>query len=167
MTLGDFFAACSENPAILVFLMTAIPLTALLALVLGQGQGHLSPWKYLYSFLVYLTSVPGIFAVTLTIYLLVVERQSIMDTNIYTQIVPVVSMVVTLWLIRRNVPLRLVPGFGKLSGLLLVITAVITVLWILYRTRILAITFIPLVWVLVIFVVIVLVAITGVRRMKA
>ena len=166
MTLGDFFRISAENPAILLFYMIAVPLTALLAWGLGRGEGHLSPWKYLYSVLVYLTCIPGIFAITLSIYLFLFERTSILDTNIYTQIVPIVSMFVTISLIRQNVSLDAVPGFGKLSGLLLVITAVIVLLWILDRMRIFAITFIPFIWILVLIMAIILIAIVGVRRLK-
>ena len=167
MTLGDFFKICSENPAILIFYMIAVPLTALLAWIFGRGEGHLSPWKYLYSFLVYLTCIPGIFAMTLSIYLFLFERRSILETNIFTQIVPVISMVITLILIRRNVSLDDVPGFGKLSGLLLVITAVIALLWILDRMRIFAITFIPFIWIVALFLLIMLVVIIGIRRLRS
>jgi hypothetical protein len=117
--------------------------------------------------LVYLACIPGIFAVSLSIYLFLFERRSILETNVYTQIVPVLSMVVTLFLIRRNVTLDQVPGFGKLSGLLLVIAAVIALLWILDRMRIFAITFIPFIWIVVFFLLIVLIAIVGIRRIKS
>jgi len=167
MTLGDFFRICSENPAFLMFYMIAVPLTALLAWIFGRGEGHISPWKYLYSVLVYLTCIPGIFAITLSIYLFLFERRSILEMNIFTQIVPVISMIITLFLIRRNVSLDVVPGFGKLSGLLMMITAVIALLWILDRMRIFAITVIPFIWVVVLFLLIILVAIVGIRRMKS
>jgi len=167
MTLGDFFAICSENPGILIFYMLAVPLTALLAGILGRRQGHISPWKYLYSVLVYLTCIPGIFAITLSIYLFLFERRSIMEMNLYTQLLPVLSMVATLALIKRNVSLDDVPGFGKLSGLLLIVTAVIALLWILDRMRIFAITFVPFIWVVVVFLLIILLAIIGIRRMKS
>lgn len=151
---------------ILVFYMGAVPLTALLALWLGKGEGHQSPWKFLYSALVYLTCIPGIFALTLSLYLFLFERRSIMDTNIYTQILPVLSMVATLWLIKRNVSLDFIPGFGKLSGLLMVLFALIVLLWVLDRMRIFAITFIPFIWVVVFMLVIILVAIIGIRRIS-
>jgi hypothetical protein len=147
--------------------MIAVPLTAFLALLFGKGEGHLSPWKYLYSFLVYLTCIPGIFAITLSVYLFLFERRSIMETNIYTQILPVISMVLTLILIRRNVSLDDVPGFGKLSGLIMIITAVVVLFWILDRMRIFAITFVPFIWIVVLFLLIIVIAIAGVRRMKS
>jgi hypothetical protein len=164
MTLGDFFNICAENPAVLIFYALALPLTALLALMFGRGEGHLSPWKYLYSVLIYLACIPGIFAITLSLYLFLFEQHSILDTNVYTQILPVLSMIATVLLIRKNVSLDKVPGFGKLSGLLMVLFAVIVLLWILDRMRIFAITFIPFIWIIVMLLAIILVAILGVRR---
>ena len=165
MTLGEFLRVCAENPALLIFYFTAVPLTALLALFFGRGQGHLSPWKYLYSVLVYLVCIPGIFAVILSIYLFLFEQRSLLETNLYTQILPILSMVVTILLIRRNVSLDHVPGFGRLSGLLMIMFAVIAVLWVLDRMRIFAITFIPFVWIIVMILALILIAILGVRRM--
>lgn len=148
MTLQAFFDLLSNNPQIIIFYFVAIPLTAYLAGIFGRGEGHLSPWKYLYCLLVYLAAIPGIFAINLNIYLFLFERQSILQTNLYTQILPVLVMFVTLWLVRRNVPFELVPGFDRLSGLMLIIFTLLGLMWILDRTHIIAITIIPFYYVL-------------------
>ncbi len=153
MTLQEFFDVCANNPSIILFYFIAVPLTAFLAGVLGKKEGHLSPWKYLYSTLIYLAAVPGIFGITLSVYLFLFERQSIMDTNIYTQIIPVISMILTLFLIRKNVDLDLIPGFEKLSGLLVIIAIVLSLMWILDKTHIFAITVIPFMYVVIMLVV--------------
>ena len=82
MTLGEFFDWTAEHPSFLIVFFIAIPVIALLAGLFSKGEGHLSPWKYLYSTLIYLVSIPGIFAVTLSVYLFLFERRSIMDTNL-------------------------------------------------------------------------------------
>jgi hypothetical protein len=143
MTLGEFFKLCGENPTLLIGFFLFVPLIALLALFFSNGQGHLSPWKYLFSVLIYLVAIPGIFAVTLSVYMFLFERRSIMDTNIYTQVLPVVSMLATFILIRRQVDLDLVPGFGKLSGLITILSVLIVVMWIIDKTHIYSITFMP------------------------
>jgi len=74
MTLQEFFDACTNNPEIIGFYFVALPLTAFLASVFGKGEGHLSPWKYLYTVLVYAATVPGIFAIVLNVYLFLFER---------------------------------------------------------------------------------------------
>jgi hypothetical protein len=154
MTLNEFFEACGNNPALLLAYFMLVPLVALLALFFSGGQGHLSPWKYLYTVLIYLVALPGIFAITLSIYLFLFERRSIMDTNIYTQVLPIVSMLFTFILIRKQVDLDLVPGFGKLSGLVTIIAVLMVIMWIIDKTHIYSITVMP-------FYVVILILIAG------
>ena len=152
MTLKDFFQLLSDNPVIIIAYFLFIPLTALIAGVLGKGEGHISPWKYLYSTLVYMVCVPGIFAITLSVYLFLFERISIFETDVFTQILPVVSMLFTLLLIRANVSLDRIPGFGKMSGLLMMIVVALTFMWIIDKTRIFVFSYLPFQYVLLIFV---------------
>lgn len=143
MTLAQFFEVCSKNASITLFYFIATPLTALLAGIFGKGEGHLSPWKYLYSFLIYAVTIPGIFAVSLSVYMFFFERGSIMEANIFTQILPIVSMFLTLSIIRRNVELDQIPGFGRLSSLMLMVTIVLIVMWILEKTNLFVFTYMP------------------------
>ena len=152
MTLAEFFELCGRNPILLLSFFIGIPLIALLALLFSNGQGHLSPWKYLYSVLIYLVAIPGIFAITLSVYFFLFERRSIMDTNIYTQVLPIVSMLATFILIRKQVDLDLVPGFGRLSGLMTILGVMIVIMWIIDKTHIYSITFMPF-WVVVLILV--------------
>ncbi len=143
MTLGDFFQAVGNNPSSILFYFVAIPLIAVLCYLWGRDEGHKSPWKYIYSGLIYLVSIPGIFAITLSVYLFMFERKSIFDTDMYLQVLPLLSMIATLWLIKLNVEFKHIPGFGRITALLLIILMVFTLLWILEKTRIFAITFVP------------------------
>lgn len=152
MTLRDFFQLITDNPFCILFFFLALPLTAFLAGIFGKGEGHISPWKYLYSTLVYLSVVPGIFAASLNIYLFLFERQSIFDADLYTQILPIISMIITLWLIRRNVNFDEIPGFDKLTGLFLLISILIILMWISDRTYFIVFTGLPLYAVLLIFI---------------
>ena len=164
MTLGEFFELCGNNPGLLLGYFIGIPLIALLALVFAKDQGHLSPWKYLYAVLIYMVCIPGIFAVTLSVYLFLFERRSIMDTNMYTQVLPILSMIFTIILIKKSVNLDLVPGFGKLSGLIMVIGVLMILMWIIDKTHIYSITFMPFYVVVLILVVGFLLIRTGFRR---
>lgn len=152
MTLADFFDLLAANPIYILSYFLMIPFTALLVLFLGKGEGHLSPWKYLYSVLIYGVCVLGLFSITLSVYLFLFERRSIMQTDVYTQILPVVSMVATLLLINKNVNLSRIPGFGKISSLMMMITAALAFMWIIDRTRIFAFTYIPFQYVILIFI---------------
>lgn len=152
MTLQQFFDVLSANPAIVLFYFIALPLTAFLCGIFGQGEGHLSPWKYAYCALLYMAAVPGIFAVFLNVYFFLFERQSILQANIYTQFLPIIAMFVTFMLIRRSVDLNTIPGFDKLSGLILIVTGLMAGMWIVDRTHILAITFLPFQYVILIII---------------
>ena len=165
MTLQEFFNVLSHNPSIVIFYFVALPLTALLCGIFGKGEGHLSPWSYTYTGLLYLAAVPGIFAITLSVYLFLFERQNIMDTNLITQILPVISMLVTFFLIRRNVDLHKVPGFERLSGLILVVTAIIAAMWILDRTHVIAIAIIPFQYVILIIIALLVLVRFGWKRL--
>lgn len=165
MTLGDFFNALSDNPSVVCFLFISVPLTAFLASIFGENEGAVRPWKELYTVLVYMTCIPGIFAITLNVYLFLFERQSVMDTNIYTQIMPIISMVLTLWLIRKNVKFEEIPGFDKLGGLIMILAALIIFMWILEKTHIFAITIIPFSYFILLFVVLLVAIRFGWKRM--
>lgn len=167
MTLGEFFQALSDNPSIVCFLFLSVPLTAFLASIFGKEEGAKTPWKELYSVLIYLTCIPGIFAITLNVYLFLFERQPVNDVNLYTQVVPIISMLVTLWLIRKNVRLDEIPGFDKLGGLIMILAALIIFMWILEKTHIFAITIIPFGYFILMFILILVGVRFGWKRMFA
>jgi hypothetical protein len=143
MTLGQFFATVSSHPEIAAFYYVALPSTAFLSNIFSKGESNLMPWKYLYSGLIYLASIPGIFAITLNAYLFLFERQPIMDTNLFTQVFPVLCMMLTLWLVSRSISLQEVPGFDKLGSLILIITTLISMMWILEKTHIIVFSYMP------------------------
>jgi hypothetical protein len=86
-----------------------------------RGQGGRAPWKYIYSILVYLACVPGLFAGVLTAYTLFFTRENLLDASLVVYVAPIVSMIVTLILIRKNVEFDQVPGFDRISGLMVMI----------------------------------------------
>lgn len=164
MSLQEFFDLLSNNPSIVLFYFIALPLTAFLSGIFGKGDGHLSPWKYLYCALMYMAAIPGAFAIILNVYRFLFERQKVMETDIYTQILPVIAMVVTFLIIRRNVEFNQVPGFNRLSGLMFVVTALLAVMWILDKTDIIVITVVPFQYVILILVALLVLARIGWKR---
>lgn len=158
MTLQELFNLLDHptNASIMLSYLIIIPIAALLLGFVSGKEGHLAPWKYIYAALIYLICIPGIFAVTLNAYLFLFENQSIFYTNIYTQILPVFSMVVTLLIIRSYVDLDWIPGFNKLPGLLIIIFSTMAIMWFVDRTRIIMFSFLRFEYVLIIFVVLLL-----------
>ena len=87
----------------------------------GRDRGGATPWKYLYATLVYVSCVPGLFAAVVTAYTLFFTSANLLEVNALVYLLPVVSMVVTLILLGKNVDLDAVPGFHRLSGLMTLI----------------------------------------------
>jgi hypothetical protein len=122
MTTRDLIQLAGQHPLVLVAAFVVPPL---LAWLLGQmherGRGAAAPWKYLYAVLVYLACVPGIFAGVITAYALFISRENLLDANLLVYFLPIVSMVSTLIFIRKNVSFDEVPGFDRLSGLMVMV----------------------------------------------
>lgn len=164
MTLGDFFTYAEQQQGSVIGFYLFIPLVAFLAYLFGKGEGHQSPWKYVYSVLIYAVAIPGIFAITLNVYLFLFERQSIMQMSLVNQLLPIVSMLITFYLVKKNVAFEHIPGFSRISGLIMIITGLIILMWILEKTHILAITILPLQVVVAVLLILVLLLAMGWRR---
>ncbi len=150
MTLSQLFDLLAKNPAIVLFFFGAIILTAILAGIFSKDESHESPWTYLYSTLIYLVCIPGIFAITLNVYTFFFEKRSIYEMNIYAHFLPIIAMIATLMIIRNTIDFSYIPGFNKLSALMLIITIIMILLWILDRTHIFIISFMPFQYALII-----------------
>ncbi len=143
MTLSDVYAYLSQNPLPILLYFIALPLLAWVMGGVAEGSREVVSWSYAYAVLVYAVCIPGIFAVTLNIYLFLFERQSIWEADLLLQFLPIVSMVLTLMIIKAKIPFALIPGFGKLSGFLTLLAALMGTMWMLDRMRLIAFTYVP------------------------
>src|SRR5437868_10204781 len=112
----------------------------MMAWLLGSAHvpnnGGNPPWKYYYSVLVYLTCVPGMFAGVLSAYALFFTRENLLDVSFSVYILPIISMIVTLVLIRKSVSFEAVPGFERLSALMIMIGCSFAIALAIQKTRI-------------------------------
>ena len=65
--------------------------------------------------------MPGTLGAVLTGYILSFSRENLLDVNVLVTLAPVSSMVATLLVAARNVDFEPRPGFGRLSGLMVMI----------------------------------------------
>lgn len=156
MTLSDVYTYLSHNPLPVLLYFVALPLVAWIMGGVAHGSREVLSWSYAYAVLVYAVCIPGIFAVTLNVYLFLFERQSVWEADLLLQFLPILSMVLTLMIIKAKIPFGLIPGFGKLSGFLTLIAALIGTMWVLDRMRLIAFTYIPFSALLVGFVIVLL-----------
>lgn len=154
MTLQEFFNFLSNRPLLILVYFTIIPAMAYLMSFTKSYKRTISPLKETYSILIFLVAVPGLMAFILNIYLFLFERQSIWGMNLFTQALPIISFIFTVIILKRQLDLDEIPGFDKLSGLLVMIFVVFSIMWVLDRTRIhfIAFTYMPIQYVLAIFI---------------
>ena len=143
MTVGEFLNAFDQQIELPIFYFSAVPLSAFLALLLHQGRAKQAPWKYFFTGLVYMTIIPGVFAALTNIYLLIFDSGDILGFNLYTQILPLVSMVISLWLIRKSISFDDIPGFDKIIGLIWIVAIAFVLLYVLDRTHIIIMARVP------------------------
>lgn len=124
MTTREILLALGQSPTLLALMLGG---PSLLAIVLGwlhpRGKGGRGPVKYGYSLAVYSACIFGVAALVIDAYTLAFTRENLLDANFLVTIAPIVAMVTTLGLVSRNVDFRALPGFDRLSGLVLMLAA--------------------------------------------
>lgn len=165
--MQQLFDYALANPANVLFYFCLIPFAALLAGWMEREEGHLPPWNYLYSILIYLVAVPAILSVAYTIYRWLFERGSILDTDLLLQGLPVASMLLTFFIVKQNVRIESLPGFDRLGGLVLLISGAMAIMWFLDKVRIIAFTYFPIHYLLIIFLLLLVVVRLGWRRVSS
>ncbi|MCC7429970.1 hypothetical protein IT568_03915 [bacterium] len=137
MNLNDLIAFSGSYSK---FLTVVFVLTPLFAFVYGKvhskGNGTNFPHKFVYSFLVYFTCVPGIFSSVLIVYSIFFLKTNLLQVNFFVYFLPVLSMIFSLAIIKKNVELDFVPGFDRLVGLCTLLSMTFAVVFFLLNTRV-------------------------------
>jgi len=141
MTLTDLFAQMTLDPLPIVFYFLAIPIFAVILNWVTKDEAHKSPWNYVYSTLVFLVCVPGTFSVVLCVYSMFFSPQSMLSVNALVYFLPIISMIATIMIVTRNIQMRAVPGFDKLSSLVALLAVTFVVILLIQKMRIFTVFF--------------------------
>lgn len=123
MTIDDLLRAAGRYPWHVLAVFVAPPL---LALVTGgihrtRARGAAAPYRHVYGALIYAVTIPGMLAAVLTGYGLFFLRADLRTVPILLYFLPIASMLATWALVRSRVDLDRVPGFERLSALMLAV----------------------------------------------
>ena len=132
MTLKDLFDRIAVNPEPILLYFGLLPL---LAGGIGFACGSKAPQKpysIVFSTLIYLSCIPGIFSVMILLDD-IFTRRGWRNFDVYTQILPIISMALTVHIISKRVSLDLLPGFKRLSGFITMIAGTFLVIFVLER----------------------------------
>ena len=126
-----------NNPAILLACFVSLPVMAFFTGLLYQkSKGERAKLCYVYSALIYLTTIPGTFSISLIGYSLFFIRSNLLDVNFLVYFLPVISMFITLIIIGKQVEFSELPGFNRLSGLITLLLLTYGIILLIFKTRI-------------------------------
>lgn len=133
MTIQDLIDWFNGNHYItLGYFAIIILLTVIVVSIINTNNAK--ALKYVMSAIVYAVTIPGVLAVILVLYALLMQRSNILNVGIVTYFVPIVAMVITLMILNKKVLMRNIPGFDKLSSLILMIGIAFGIIFILQKT---------------------------------
>mgnify|MGYP003636276172 FL=1 len=98
------------------------------------NKNNISKVKYLMSLLIYAVCVPGILALFLSLYTILFLRTSMLDVSIISYFLPIITMVMVLIILNRKIKISKLPGFTRLSSLIIMISISFIILFILQRS---------------------------------
>jgi hypothetical protein len=137
MSIEEFLAWVGERPIVPIAFFLLIPAVAwFFGLVHSREASARSPWKYVYSTLVYLSAAPGVFAAVIVAYTFLFTRDSLLKLDLVVTFLPLLSMIVTMVLIARRVDLDRLPGFERLWGLITLLAVSFVIALVLDRLRV-------------------------------
>ncbi|WP_018693125.1 hypothetical protein [Algicola sagamiensis] len=133
MSINELIREASKFQTEVIIFFVALPvLTFLLLLVYKQKERH-HIGDYVLSILIYLVSIPGCFSFALVFYNLLILKGNILNVDLVIYFLPLISMLTVFGLIARKTDFLHLPGFGRLSGLLLMMVLTCIVLFVLHR----------------------------------
>lgn len=138
MTVQDMIAKIGQiNIWILLAIFLSPPVvTWIIGKCHAQGAGNYKPWNFIYSFLVYLVCVPGMFSGVLIAYSLFFIRQNLLQVNLFVYFLPLVCMIITLVLTGKNADWDFLPGVDRLYSLMIIIVVSLSIALAIQKTRI-------------------------------
>lgn len=132
MSINDLLRALGKYKYIILIYFAVIPLFAYLTGLIDRRQRAMD---YIYSTLIYLSAIPGTVSATLIFYTMFIVKKNLLNVNFFIYFLPVVSMALVFYIISKKVKFDDLPGFGRLSGLMLMIALTSIVTLFLYRVR--------------------------------
>ncbi len=133
MTLQDIINWFGSNPMIILSYFAVIIVLSLIGLLLVSRRNFKSPVNYFYGVLVYAVTIPGLLSLILILYSFFFLKTNLLQLDFIAYFVPLISMIITLVIINKTVPMSRIPGFEKLSGLFVIIMITFFVTYILQK----------------------------------
>ncbi len=136
MSVNELLERLDDYTGWAVCFFAALPLLALFISLLYKRAAKSGFIESVFSAIIYLSAIPGVFACILVFYLLFFTRTNLLNVDIVYSFLPIASMGLVFGIIGKNASFDDLPGFGRLTGLMLLIAIVSGVTLVIYKLRI-------------------------------
>ena len=136
MSVNELLERLDDHTGWAICFFAMLPLLALFVSLLYKRAAKNAFIESVFSVIVYLSAIPGVFACILIFYLLFFTRTNLLNVDIVFSFLPIVSMGLVFGIIGKNANFDDLPGFGRLTGLMLLIAIVSGVTLAIYKLRI-------------------------------
>lgn len=136
MSVNELLRRFEDYTGWAVCFFAALPMLALLVSFLYKRTAKSAFIESVFSAIIYLSAIPGVFACILLFYILFFIRANLLNVDIVFSFLPVISMGLVFGIIGKNANFDDLPGFGRLTGLMLLIAIVSCVTLAIYKLRI-------------------------------
>lgn len=133
MTIQQLIDWFNSNPYLVLIYFTVILALAIIS-VLIVTINNVNVIKYVMSAIIYGVTVPGILAVTLILYSLFIIKVNLLNVSFISYFVPIIFTIATLFVLNRKVKMSTIPGFSRLSALMIFILITFGIIFVLQRT---------------------------------
>ena len=129
MSVNELINMASDYREWLAGFFLTVPILAFFISLAVKPISRLRVVDYFLSIIIYFSAIPGMFSSVLLFYSLFIAQHDLLDVDILIYFLPIFSMVTVFYLIGRKTDFELLPGFGRLSGLMLMLLLVCIVAW--------------------------------------
>ena len=136
MSVNELLKRLDDYTGWAVCFFAALPMLAFIVSFLYRRTGRRAFIELMFSAITYLSAVPGVFACILIFYLLFFTRSNLLNVDIVFSFLPIISMGLVFGIIGKNANFDDLPGFGRLTGLMLLIAIASCVTLAIYKLRI-------------------------------
>lgn len=136
MSIDNLLKLAEDNNWLILAFLLGLPVFTFLLAKIYKDRPERHPLDYVFTLIIYLIVIPGMFSFCLVGYSFMFIRQNMLQVNMVIYFLPLISMGLVFYIISRVTDFDLLPGFKKLSALMLLIFLVMCILFFLYRLRI-------------------------------
>lgn len=121
MTIQEIISLINANPRPIITYYLVIIAIAIIASILVSRDNYKAPFTYLFSAIVYAVSIPGLMSIILILYGFFFQKINFLQVNLVSYFLPLTVLIAIFVLLNKAVRLKNIPGFGRISGLFIVI----------------------------------------------